>query len=250
MGLRVKVGAKGQYVVKILEPDHKAQSKDDADEELAHENGRRLVMRIYTVFNATQVEGFAPLPARDSAVTSSEAVNTIVDGLKEDGMKVRFTDYQPACYPKTDEIRLPETGFFSEDDLHATLLHECAHATGHIRRMARFHIDKRSLDDYAREELLAELSSAMLCADIGLAPGKTMIANHAAYVSSWLKVLKGDKGEILRAAADAQRVCDYLSVLALNVESKRSPVPSQSKGAPGNLDFANARTRTVAIQMK
>lgn len=63
---------------------------------------------------------------------------------------------------------------------------------------------------YAREELIAEIGSAMMCGQIGLALGQSHIDSHAAYVSSWLDALRRDKSEIFKAAADAQRICDYL----------------------------------------
>lgn len=63
---------------------------------------------------------------------------------------------------------------------------------------------------YAKEELRAELASAMLCGQIGLSMGQSHIDSHTAYVSSWMDALRRDKREIFKAAADAQRICDYL----------------------------------------
>ena len=68
-------------------------------------------------------------------------------------------------------------------------------------------------EGYAREELVAELGSAFLCADLGITP--EIREDHAAYIASWLDVLKGDKRFIFSAASHAQRAADYLHGLQL-----------------------------------
>lgn len=98
------------------------------------------------------------------------------------------------------------------------------HATGHPKRLARLHLDARfGSTEYAREELRAELVSSMMQGVIGLPPGPNMIAQHAAYLSSWLQALKNDKTEIFRAAADAQKICDYVSTLAVKAQPPVAP---------------------------
>lgn len=86
--------------------------------------------------------------------------------------------------------------------------------------------------EYSREELRAELASAFMQGVVGLPPGPTMIESHAAYLASWLEVLRHDKNEIFRAAADAQRICDYLSERALQTKPRanqnRSPECEQA----------------------
>jgi antirestriction protein ArdC len=79
----------------------------------------------------------------------------------------------------------------------------------------------------AREELVAELGAALTLASIGLPPSPTCMQSHAAYLSSWLELLKGDKREIFKAAALAQKACDYLTERALAV----APKLPQSKAA-------------------
>jgi antirestriction protein ArdC len=101
--------------------------------------------------------------------------------------------------------------FHSQEDWAATYLHELAHATGHHGRMNRPQCFARFGSElYAKEELRAELASAMLSGQIGLSMGQSHIDSHAAYLSSWLDALRRDKSEIFKAAADAQRICDYL----------------------------------------
>ena len=72
--------------------------------------------------------------------------------------------------------------------------------------------------EYARLELIAELVSAQLGAQLALPMGLSLIASHAGYLASWLQVLKGDKNEIFKAAASAQKICDYVSKLAVDAQ--------------------------------
>ena len=92
---------------------------------------------------------------------------------------------------------------------YATLAHELTHWTKHEKRLARDFGRKRWGDEgYAKEELVAELGAAFLCADLGLTPEPG--TDHAAYIQSWLKVLKDDKRAIFTAASHAQKAADYL----------------------------------------
>ncbi|MBS0412596.1 MAG: antirestriction protein, partial [Proteobacteria bacterium] len=102
--------------------------------------------------------------------------------------------------------------FRDAESYYATLAHECTHWTRHPTRLDRDFGRKRWGDEgYAREELVAELGAAFLCADLGLALEPR--EDHAAYLASWLQVLKGDRRFIFAAAAHAQRAADFLNRL-------------------------------------
>ena len=255
MGLQVRKGEKGTRIVKMVEVDRnraKAAAAQDG-EILAEDDKRALVIKAYTVFNASQIDGMAPMPERQTDIQPAEAVEAIIFGLQEEAggrLKLNFGGNQPAYYPRTDEIRIPPASqFLSVEDFHGNLLHEAAHATGHPNRMARLHRDARfGSAEYAREELVAELTSALTLASIGLPPSPTCMQSHAAYIASWLELLRRDKQEIFRAASQAQKACDYLQEKALKAEeraaisgtrAKRQPVvpmpevePELSGGAP------------------
>jgi antirestriction protein ArdC len=116
--------------------------------------------------------------------------------------------------------------FDSLEDFHATLLHEAAgHGSQAVKRLAMMSSDlpRFGSAEYARLELIAELVSAQLGAQLGLPMGPSLIASHAGYLASWLQVLKNDKTQIFRAAADAQKICDYVSALALEVQPPSFP---------------------------
>jgi antirestriction protein ArdC len=245
MGLQVRRGERGARVIKLVEVERKrAKQAAGADGEVvAEENDKALVLKAYTVFNAAQIEGMAPMPARECDVKPAEAVEAIVWGLQDDGMKLNFGHYQPAYDLKRDEIRIPNVEqFHSLDDFHSTILHECAHASGNMKRLARPHMHARfGSAEYSREELRAELASAFMQGLVGLPPSQSMLQAHASYLSSWLEVLRNDKNEIFRAAADAQRICDYLSERALNARPRANESPrAESEPEPEPVLVAKA----------
>jgi antirestriction protein ArdC len=103
----------------------------------------------------------------------------------------------------------PFETFRDAESYAATLSHELTHATKHAKRLARdLGRVRRGDEGYAREELVAELGAAFLCADLAITP--EVREDHAAYIATWITVLKNDKRAIFSAAAHAQRAADYL----------------------------------------
>ena len=221
MGLQVRRGERGVRVIKLVEVERKRarQAAGAEGEIVAEENGKALVLKAYTVFNAAQIDGMAPMPARECDVKPTEAVEAIVWGLQDTGLKLTFGPYQPAYDMRRDEIRIPvASDFYNQEDFNSCLVHEMAHSTANPKRIGRpfFSFGTK---EYAREEIRAELASSFMGQGlIGLPPSQSMIESHASYISSWLEVLRNDKNEIFRAAADAQRICDYLSERALQAQ--------------------------------
>ena len=251
----IRKGEHGVRLVRMVSVDRekaKREASTDGGVEVVAEEGRTaLLMKTFTVFNAAQVDGLAPLPERQSDTKPHEAVEAIVHGMQDTGMKLNFGGSYPAYYPRTDAVHMPVAADFENiDQFHSTLLHELCHATGHPKRLARLHLDARfGSAEYGREELRAELGSLLMLATLGgeLAPSKAMVDSNAAYISGWLDALRRDKGEIFRAAADAQRICDYLSERALAAAPKL-PETSQDSGAvAGNGLVFERRLRTAAI---
>lgn len=170
-------------------------------------------MKGYTVFNVEQIEG---LPAHYYGTTNAtptapmekriEAVDTFV---RNAGARVIERGAKAFYSPSGDFIQMPPSSTFgAPEGFSSTLLHELVHWTGHDKRCARTFGRVFGNEQYAAEELVAELGAAFLCADLGV-PGEAR-PDHAAYVASWLKVLKGDKRAIFKAATMAQAASDYL----------------------------------------
>jgi antirestriction protein ArdC len=129
------------------------------------------------------------------------------------GADIRHGGSSAYYTPSRDYIQMPAFEAFRDaQSYYSTLAHECCHWTRHPSRLDRDMGRKRFGDEgYAREELVAELGAAFLCADLGLELEDR--ADHAAYISSWLEVLRNDKRAIFTAAAHAQRAADYLHAL-------------------------------------
>lgn len=109
--------------------------------------------------------------------------------------------------PTQDIIGMPERECFqSQDEYYSTLFHETVHSTGHEDRLSR-RIGNNGLTDYSKEELVAEIGAAFLCGTAGIV---TTVDNNAAYIASWLRVLRNDSKMVVAAASQAQKACDYI----------------------------------------
>lgn len=114
-----------------------------------------------------------------------------------------------ACYaPKLDQIHMPPyESFRSAESYYATLIHELGHRTGHQSRLARDLSGGKGSDEYAFEELVAELTAAFVCSVLNIEPA---LENHASYLASWMKLIKADNKVFFRAYGQAQAAADLL----------------------------------------
>ncbi|WP_199555262.1 ArdC family protein [Sandaracinobacteroides hominis] len=169
-------------------------------------------LKAYTVFNVEQIEGLPDrflAPVRPAANPDTR-IGTADAFFAATGADIRHCG-SSACYiPALDRIHMPQfTDFRDAEGYYATLAHEMTHWTGHSARLERSFGRERFGDaGYAMEELVAELGAAFLCADLELT--LTVRDDHASYIASWLKVLKGDTNAVFTAAAQAQRAADWL----------------------------------------
>jgi antirestriction protein ArdC len=195
------------------------------------------------VFNADQVEGLPPLEVRSPAWDRHERAEAL---LAASGVEIRHDQADRAFYrPATDRIHLPpRDGFKSADAFYATALHELGHASGHPKRLDRDLAHPFGSEGYAKEELRAEIASLMIGDELGIGhdPGQ-----HAAYVKSWIKVLREDPREILRAARDADKIRDH--VLAPERERPAQEARVQANGAqrPEEARLAGVRALSAAV---
>lgn len=172
----------------------------------------RQVLRAYRVFNADQIEGLPDhyRPPLLSAVPPSDVLSDRAQAfLDRLPAKVRNRG-DSAYYDRIDDtITMPELALFESRAAHAaTLSHEAVHWSGHPDRLNR-DFGKRFGDQaYGFEELVAECGAALLGADLGLPTDH--LEDHAAYIGSWLKILKKDSRAVLTAAAKAEAAASYL----------------------------------------
>ena len=190
------------------------------------------MLRAYTVFNGSQIDGipaYVPPDARETPWRRPEAAELILANSKA---VIRFGGDKAFYSPTLDFIQLPEPASFASPQAYAaTALHEAGHWSGGISRLDRDLTGRFGSAAYAQEELRAELASVFIGGTLGL---PCDIPNHASYIASWVRALKEDKREIFRAAADAQRIADYL--LAFH------PDYAADSDAPDGEDVAAARS--------
>lgn len=203
-GGSIKKGARGEIVVFVKKTlvedrDNPGQKKSVA------------FLRYYHVFNVAQCDGLpgkltgeieAPAPIdrnqRDETLEAFVAATRIP--VFEEGAR--------ACYsPALDRIAMPSLqAFESSDHYYATLMHEMGHATGHPSRLNRNLANRFGDRAYAAEELIAELTSAFVCAEFGI----DLDEAPAAYIDNWASLLEARETAIVTAAAGASRAVDWL----------------------------------------
>lgn len=211
LGGQVRKGEKGSLVVYA-----NTITRTETDEATGEDHERDIpFMKGYTVFNAEQVEG---LPAHFYAL-QAPALDPVARIARAEaffaatGAAVRHGGNQAFYTMAEDRVQMPPFEAFRDaESYYATLAHELTHWTRHPKRLAR-DFGRKSWGDegYAMEELVAELGAAFLSADLDLTPEPR--PDHAAYIASWLKVLKNDKRAIFSAAAHAQRAADFLTAM-------------------------------------
>jgi len=172
------------------------------------------VMKSFAVFNADQTDYQAP-PVE--AVGEFNPIAECEERMKMTGAVIHHGGDSAFYHPSTDSIRLPvASDFTSEASYYATAFHELAHWTGAKHRVDRTFGARFGDSQYALEELVAELTSAFLCASHSI-DGKLQ---HTNYIASWLKALKDDNQAIFKASAMAQKASDYIMSLDARAERK------------------------------
>ena len=204
-------------------------TRTETDDGGAEDEREIAFLKAYTVFCADQIEGLpesfyietaadCPTDTRAARIERADAFIAATEAsIRTGGSR--------ACYiPSVDRIDMPAYASFRDtgtstaaEGYYATLLHELVHWTSLPHRCDR-HLGKRFGDHaYAREELVAELGAAFLCADLGITPEPR--ADHAAYIASWLTVLRDDKRAIVSSASLAQKAADWLRAKAAGAHS-------------------------------
>jgi antirestriction protein ArdC len=210
LGGCVRKGEKGSTVVYANKIE-----VDDQEEGERGEDGKRQVafLKRYTVFNAEQIDGIeAKYPTLAPIIITSnpDERDAKLDALfGRVPVTVRHHGAQPYYQPSGDHVVMPAfADFHTGDDYYSTLAHEFCHATGHANRLARPYLLSAKREDYAREELVAELGAAFISGAIGIKLHDR--EDHAAYLANWLLALRNDKRCIFTAATQAQAAADWL----------------------------------------
>jgi antirestriction protein ArdC len=160
--------------------------------------------KYYAVFNAEQIANFPPYQKRDKEFENYLPAEMLIECMKAEGLKFEHHGEGKAFYiPSKDEVWLPQKDRFKTEGLYyRTALHEVGHSTGHPTRLDRDQTgsmqspNHESLHKYAKEELIAELSSYFVGAELGIPYDSSAHENHAAYLKSWISALEDpEKGK-------------------------------------------------------
>lgn len=202
LGGQVRKGEKSVQCVffKMLN----VQDKDNQDED-----GKQIPMASpFWLFNLDQIDG---LEKTQPVAPCSEwaQIEEAEQVLRASGATIHEQGQKAYYHPSVDEIYLPERIRFANlKEFYSVAMHELTHWTGAKTRLNRDFTGRFGSESYAFEELVAELGSAFLNADLGFVA--TTIPNHAQYIDSWLKVLKNDKRAIFTAASQAGKAHRYI----------------------------------------
>lgn len=205
LGGQVRRGERG--TLSVFYKAYQDQRDPDDDDRA----GVRRIVKSYTVFNVDQIDN---LPTRFTPVSSpplppADECDVLLDAFFGRVPAIVVPGPYAAYRPDADVVTMPPLERFEDRDHYwATLAHELAHWTGHASRLDRTLSGRFGSEAYAAEELIAELASAMLGADLGLPVAH--LDDHASYIGGWLKVLKADPRAILMASAKAEEAAQYL----------------------------------------
>lgn len=177
---------------------------DDDDDEGGH---RRMFARAFSVFNVAQVDGYECPPT--DVLPESERLAHAEAFIANLGIKTVFGGSEAYYLPSSDTVFMPDFASFRDAaSFYGVWLHENGHASGAKHRLDRDLSGRFGSASYAAEECCVEILSGLVLADLGIAHHPR--ADHAAYIASWIDVLKGDSRAIFTAASKAQQAADWM----------------------------------------
>lgn len=206
LGGHVRKGEKGTTVVyadRFVPDEERRRAERDGDEPEAIP-----FLKRFTVFNTDQCEDLPPGLATPPPPVPEGLILPQADALiAASGADFRIGGDRAFYVPSDDYIQVPRPeSYFEPINWHRTALHELGHWSGHPSRLARNLSGGFGSALYAKEELVAEMTSAFVCASLGIVP----TVRHADYLGSWLEVLREDNHAIISAASAASKAADYL----------------------------------------
>lgn len=177
---------------------------DDDDDEGGH---RRMFARAFSVFNAAQVDGYER-PTADT-LPENERLAHAEAFITNLGIKTEFGGSDAYYLPSSDTVFMPDFASFRDaTSFYGVMLHECGHASGSKHRLDRDLSGRFGSAAYAAEECCVEILSGFVLADLGIAHHPR--PDHAAYIASWIEVLRADPRAIFTAASKAQQAADWM----------------------------------------
>jgi antirestriction protein ArdC len=205
MGGAVRKGETGTMVVYADTFVPKAEQEKAS---ASGEDARRVgFLKRFTVFHVDQCDGLPALPVAQPPPGHTQVLPQVDAVIAATGADIRIGGDMAFYSPSHDFIQVPpQQAYFEPINWFRTVLHEAGHWSGHPSRLNRDFSGRHGSQAYAREELVAEICSAFLCAELGVVP----TVRHADYLGAWVEVLKGDNRAILQAASLASKAADFV----------------------------------------
>lgn len=198
---RIKKGEHGTHVI-LWKPS--VATDDEGNSEIIG-----VIQKVFTVFHASQIDGIPDyIPPEINHIEAMKKADKIIS---DSGADIRYGGGEAFYRPNGDFIQLPPKGDFkSTEGFYSTVLHELCHWTGGVKRLNRPQTGGKWSNDYAFEELVAEIGSMFVACQAGIPQSEGEFQNHASYIDSWLRHLRNDKNFIFKASAEASKAADFL----------------------------------------
>ena len=206
LGGHVRKGERGTTVVyadRFIPEDERRRALETGEEP-----GAIPFLKRFTVFNADQCDGLPEGAAASAVPPPPDLIEPQAEALiAATGADFRIGGARAYYDTTSDFVQVPPpAAFFEPINWHRTAFHELAHWSGAASRLARDLKGTKGSKSYAREELVAEMAGAFVCASLGIVP----TVRHADYIGSWLEVLREDNRAVVRAASAASKAADFL----------------------------------------
>lgn len=245
IGLSIKKGEKATLIQYVKTHDFKTV-RDASGKTILSENGlaqkesyklHKPIVTTAWVFNAEQINGIEPLQIKDKPTLNWQSLERAENLISQSKATIQHTHQDRAYYsPSKDLIIMPyKNQFDASDKYYATVLHELGHWTSHKDRLDRNIMYDFGSQEYAREELRAEIASMLIGHELQIGHDPSQ---HISYVDSWIKILKDTPYEIHSAAVDAEKIFNYL----ISFDIKRAQKTS-------NVLYENTKTPELSLSM-
>lgn len=243
-GWLVKKGEKGTSI-NVVKTHREIIKKDNNGNPILDDNNKPIKLyvkmdqpyvRSAVVFNASQIDGIPKLEI-DTLNQQWNDTTRIEALLKNTNAEIHHKGNDAYYNPIRDYISMPpKRQFYNATGYYSTLLHELAHWTGHPTRLNRSLNTRYGSEDYAREELRAEIASLILAGEFGV---KKELGQHAAYIEGWIRLLQNNPLEIYLASNEAHKISNYIKkydrAVTIDLEVIKGNV--QNRNSDNNLEY-------------
>lgn len=205
-GGQVRGGERGTHILKAGRMDSKDKDEQEAPADGKQDQRRRTFVKTYVVFNREQVDGLPEKPKAPS-LPETERIARAEAFVRATGATITQHASRAFYAEDLDAVGLPPfERFRSGAHYYATAFHELVHWSGAAHRLDRLPPARRDTPEYAREEMIAEIGAALLCARFGIDGD----LRHPAYIASYIANMESDEAAFFRAATAARHAVAYL----------------------------------------